>query len=123
METIMDELHTIVTSEGFDEHHSPKWHHAEWLSDKAYMHWHCDQQTNAIAYMQAATQAFHDIDAVVREAKTHLNLGYMHVQRDEHDTALHHAGVVLVLLSNPRFFGNPLINEAQQLITYINDTT
>ena len=29
--------------------------HAEWLSDKAYMHWHCDQQTNAIAYMQAAT--------------------------------------------------------------------
>ncbi|WP_445446425.1 hypothetical protein ACTRLV_12280 [Corynebacterium durum] len=122
METIMDELHTIVTSEGFDEHHSPKWHHAEWLSDKAYMHWHCDQQTNAIAYMQAATEAFHDIDAVVREAKTHLNLGYMHVQRDEHDTALHHAGVVLVLLSSPRFFGNPLINEAQQLIAYINDT-
>ena len=33
------------------------------------------------------------------------------------------AGVVLVLLSSPRFFGNPLINEAQQLISYINDTT
>ena len=33
------------------------------------------------------------------------------------------SGVVLVLLSSPRFFGNPLINEAQQLISYINDTT
>ena len=29
---------------------------------------------------------------------------------------------MLVLLSSPRFFGNPLINEAQQLIAYINDT-